>query len=154
MSNETTLLSINGEVLQPLDLTRAELHALPYREIDNFPIVCATTHTVLNVVTQARGVSLPSLLRLAQPDKGASKSIYRASLYVTVAASDGYCCLFSWHELMNTPLGEGVIVLYQQAGQALPALSLLATGDIYTAPRSMREVSTVTVGRLHSCRMG
>ncbi len=148
MSSDTPLLSVTGEVLQAQSLNRAELQALPYREIHNFPVVCATTHSVLNVITQARGVSLSSLLKLAQPDRGESKSIYRALLYVTVAASDGYRCLFSWHELMNTPTGDGALVLYQQEGQDLATLSLLVTSDIYSAPRSMRGVSAITVGRL------
>lgn len=148
MSNETALLTVTGEVLQPLSLTRSALQALPWREVRNFPVVCATTHRVLSVITQARGVSLPTLLNLAQIDQGSSKSIYRALLYVTVAASDGYRVLFSWHELMNTPTGEGTLVLYQQDEHALPALSLLVTSDIYSAPRSMREVNAINVGRL------
>jgi hypothetical protein len=148
MKSETSILQVTGAVHNPLRLSNHDLLALPWREIHQFPIVCATTQQVLDIVPNARGVPLSVLLRQAQPDQGAAKSIYRALLYVVVSAQDGYRCLFSWHELMNTAHGDSALLLYRQAQQLLPSPSLLVTSDIYTAPRAMRNVAQIEVMRL------
>lgn len=148
MKLETPVLQVTGAVRNSLHLSINELRALPWREVHQFPIVCATKQQVLNVLPSARGVPLSVLLRQAEPDQGAAKSIYRALFYITVSAQDGYCCLFSWHELMNTAHGDSALLLYSQAQTLLPSLSLLVTSDIYTAPRFMRDVSHIEVVRL------
>jgi len=94
-----------------------------------------------------RGVRLTALL-----DAAGMQSLPRAvckRLVIAALAGDGYACLFTWHELYNTPVGEGAIVMVEQDGVALPpsagGLQLVSLGDLRLGPRQASAVNRIEV---------
>ncbi len=74
------------------------------------------------------------------------------NLLVTVTATDGYRAHFTWVELTNTPVGDGVLLLFERDGQPLEpregAIALLSTADHRLGARHVRNVLRVEVRRL------
>jgi hypothetical protein len=60
--------------------------------------------------------------------------------------------LFSWAELINSPLGSGLVVAYDIDGARPPAnagsFALLARHDLATGPRHVRGLRSVEVHKL------
>jgi hypothetical protein len=66
------------------------------------------------------------------------------TLLVTATATDGYRAVFTWAELSNTPIGEGVLVVYERDGQPLEAregrIALQSTADFRLGARHVRNL--------------
>lgn len=81
----------------------------------------------------------------AQPMSDRKQSI------VSVVAKDGYRCLFTWHELYNTTVGEGVVLVVEEDGLAfdpdLGGLHLVSLGDLKLGPRQALAVCGIEVRR-------
>lgn len=135
---QTALLEVRGEVQQPLLLSRADLIALSRRD-------CAEQRTVTQDGKEAQlairyqGVPLKELLDRAGLKPG-RRDIRKAIVLLT--AKDGYQASFSWGELYNSALGDGVIVVLSQASDelldtdGLPGLRSLQ--DTRPGPRHVR----------------
>jgi hypothetical protein len=42
-------------------------------------------------------------------------------MFIVVSAKDGYKVVFFWQEIMNTPVGGGVLILIERDGKPLDA---------------------------------
>lgn len=95
----------------------------------------------------ARGVRLAHLIEQAGLTEAAR--VDWKNLLVTVTATDGYRAMFTWAELINTPAGQDVLVLFERDGQPLDAregrMAVLATGDLRLGPRHVRNAMLVEV---------
>lgn len=139
------LLELRGQVHQSLSLGRAELLSLKRRDYSE-------QRTVLQDGKQAQltvryqGVPLTELLDRAGlvPDR---RAIRKAVVLLT--AKDGYQASFSWGELYNSSLGDGVFVVLRQGDEelldtdGLPALRSLQ--DTRSGPRHVRWLTRVDV---------
>ena len=71
---------------------------------------------------------------------------------MVATGNDGYRALFSWHELFNAPLGEGVIVVLAKDGLPLGddegELCLVSARDERPGPRRVRYLKSVDVRRI------
>ena len=139
------LLEVVGAVQQPLALDRAQLLALPRKEYtENRTVVQDGRETTLTLRYQ--GVPLRTLLD--QAGLMADRRAVRKAV-VLLTAKDGYQASFSWGELYNSGLGEGVVVLLRQGNDelldtdGLPALRSLQ--DLKPGPRHVRWLTTVKV---------
>jgi hypothetical protein len=69
------------------------------------------------------------------------------TLVVVATATDGYRAVFSWPEIANTPVGDGVLVLFERDGQPLPAregaIALLSTTDRVLGARHVRNLMRI-----------
>jgi hypothetical protein len=131
-------LEVSGRVNQPLLMSRADLLALARRDY-------AEQRTVIQdgkeaqVSIRYQGVPLKTLLDRAgiALDR---REVRKAMVLVT--AKDGYQASFSWGELYNSGLGDGVIVVLRQGEDelldvdGLPALRSLQ--DLRSGPRHVR----------------
>lgn len=139
------LIEVGGQVERPLALSRADLQALARRDYTD-------TRTVTQDGKQAQlairyqGVPLKELLDRAglKPDR---REIRKAVVLLT--AKDGYQASFSWGELYNSALGDGVILVLRQdatellEADGLPALRSLQ--DLRSGPRHVRWVTRIDV---------
>ncbi|EIJ41091.1 sulfite oxidase-like oxidoreductase [Beggiatoa alba B18LD] len=141
------LLQISGEVETPLILDFDALQELPHYEVHNFPIVCATTKTVLAVTQHFKGVLLRDLLAQAVL-KTSNKPLYRQPIYIAARAVDGYTAMFTWHEIFNARGGDSVYVIHTCEYEPLAQLMLLCTSDVYSAPRWVRNLNRIEVKQL------
>jgi len=138
-------LVVAGQVVQPLALGRAELLALPRRDYtEQRTVVQDGKEIKLGMAYQ--GVPLTLLLDRAglKPDR---RDLRRAVVLLT--ARDGYQASFSWGELYNSSLGDGVIVVLRQGSDelldsdGLPALRSLQ--DLRPGPRHVRWLQRIEV---------
>lgn len=142
-SAQTALLEITGEVRNPLALNRVDLLALARTDYSE-------QRTVLQDGKKAQlgiryqGVPLTSLLDRAgpMPDR---RAIRKAIVLLT--ARDGYQASFSWGELYNSALGDGVFVVLRVQNEelldsdGLPALRSLQ--DTRSGPRHVRWLTRI-----------
>lgn len=140
-----TLLRVVGAVQTPLAFTREQLQALRWRDHAEEREVQQNGRAV-KLAVRYQGLPLRELLDQAvlTPDRHA---VRRAIVLLT--ARDGYRVSFSWGELYNSPLGEGVILVRLQDGRdlieadGLPALRSLY--DTRSGPRHVRWLERVEV---------
>jgi DMSO/TMAO reductase YedYZ molybdopterin-dependent catalytic subunit len=139
------LLRVDGAVQTPLALTREQLEALPWRDYAESREVQQDGRTV-RLGVRYQGYPLRDLIDRAglAPDRRA----VRHSV-VLLSARDGYRVSFSWGELFNSALGEGVILVRSQDGRdlisadGLPALRSLQ--DTRSGPRHVRWLERIEV---------
>jgi DMSO/TMAO reductase YedYZ molybdopterin-dependent catalytic subunit len=139
------LLRVTGAVQTPLELTREQLQGLRWRDYAEEREVQQGGQAV-KLAVRYQGFPLRELLDRAvlTPDRHA---IRRAVVLLT--ARDGYRASFSWGELYNSSLGEGVILVRTQDGRdlieadGLPALRSLY--DTRSGPRHVRWLERVEV---------
>jgi DMSO/TMAO reductase YedYZ molybdopterin-dependent catalytic subunit len=140
-----SLLRVDGAVQTPLALTREQLEALPWRDYAERREVQQDGRTV-QLGVRYQGYPLRDLIDRAglSPDRHALR---RAVVLLT--ARDGYRVGFSWGELYNSALGEGVILVRSQDGRdlisadGLPALRSLQ--DTRSGPRHVRWLERIEV---------
>ncbi len=138
-------LEVTGRVKQPLLLSRADLLTLARRDY-------AEQRTVVQdgkeaqVSIRYQGVPLKALLDRAAITLD-RREIRKAVVIAT--AKDGYQASFSWGELYNSGLGDGVIVVLRQGDDelldvdGLPALRSLQ--DLRSGPRHVRWLQRIEV---------
>jgi hypothetical protein len=73
-------------------------------------------------------------------------------LAVIAGASDGYKVVFSWSEIFNSPLGDGIIVFFERDGAPLDDaeghIAMLSAKDTRTGPRHVKWLQTIVVTKI------
>lgn len=108
-------LIITGLVANPLNLSRAEIAAMPKSTV-NAAIICVDFPGTIVAQGNWTGVKLRTLLEAAKPLAGAIK--------VAFYANEGY----STDLRVETVMRDDVIVAYEKDGEALNALRLVVPG--------------------------
>lgn len=146
--NYSDSLDIVGDLPHARHLDRAALLEMARTDVGPATIECYSGRHIRDV-GQQRGVLLTELLDIA-----GMKGLPRAQckqLVIAVHAADGYVCLFTWHELYNSPIGQGAMLVVEQDGEVLPAsaggLQLLSLGDLRLGPRRAVAVRRIEVRR-------
>jgi len=71
---------------------------------------------------------------------------------VVATASDGYKAVFSWAELFNTAIGDGVLIVYERDGKPLAddegRIALVSLKDTRPGPRHVKWLSSIAVERV------
>lgn len=100
--------------------------------------------------TTVRGVRLAPLIeRLGL--RAAARAEWK-NLWVTVTATDGCRAQFSWVELVNSPIGDGVLLIFERDGQPLDTregrIALLSSADFRLGARHVRNALRVEVRQI------
>jgi DMSO/TMAO reductase YedYZ molybdopterin-dependent catalytic subunit len=144
----TTTLEVRGKVAIPLTLSVADLGKFPVHRVDDARVVRAPG-SASEVVRQFAGCLLRNVLNAAK-----LKEDNRLDLRKTIVAtaSDGYKAVFSWAELFNTAIGDGVLVVYERDGAPLGndegRIALISLKDTLPGPRHVKWLSAIEVIRL------
>ncbi len=142
---QPALLEVRGEVQTPLALSRADLLALTRRDYAEQRTVTQDGKEA-QLAIRYQGVPLRELLDRAGLKPG-RRDIRKAIVLLT--AKDGYQASFSWGELYNSALGDGVIVVLRQGSDelldidGLPGLRSLQ--DTRSGPRHVRWLIRIEV---------
>ncbi|CAN7275812.1 MULTISPECIES: molybdopterin-dependent oxidoreductase [unclassified Variovorax] len=141
-------LEVAGAVRQQLRLDAAALAAFPAAEIGQFTQSRSGQGTETR--SSVRGVKVSALVAragLAAPGRNDWKT-----LVVVATATDGYRALFSWPEISNTAVGEGVLVLFERDGKALDEregrIALISAADHRLGARHVRNLMRIEVRAL------
>ena len=117
--------------------------------MEGYVILCGSGK-VKDVPRTVAGVLLRDLLDEAQIRLDEHEDPNRT--YIVATGNDGYKALFSWHELFNSPVGEGVLIALTKDGKPLGdgegRLCLVSTRDERPGPRRIRYLSSVDVRRI------
>ena len=145
----TQTLTVGGRVKIGLTLSPQALKAFPVQAPPEIAVKGRKGET-LRVLKGYSGVKLTDLLdkaTLVAPDPNDLKKTI-----VVAIASDDYKAVFSWNELYNTSVGDGVLVLYAKEGKPLAddegRIALISINDIGTGPRHVRWLKAVEVRKI------
>ena len=145
----TESLTISGNVEHPLRLTVADLKKHPQIEVGESRLTCQSgaDHGKLE---NYKGVRLRDLIEEAKVLAPSHNDVKKTIVIAT--ASDDYKVVFSWNELFNSVLGEGVIVFFEKDGLPLGddegRIALISNQDIRTGPRHVKWLKTVEIRKI------
>ena len=113
-------------------------------DIDSKPVVCASGETKAQASTYS-GVLLRQIVD-GLPLEIQNKSDFN-SIVITVIAGDNYQVNFTYNELFNTSIGDGVMISYAKDSKAIAdkELVLLSANDIKTGPRNVKNIKEIRV---------
>ena len=133
----STRLDVGGAVRKTLSLSVEDLRALAQRrgkaEAGGYG-----------------GIRLTDLLEEADTRQDERHALRRT--YVVAIATDGYQAVFSWGELFNTPVGQGVLVAFERDAQPLRDgeghIALVSTADNRIGVRHVKWLTRIDVRRV------
>jgi DMSO/TMAO reductase YedYZ molybdopterin-dependent catalytic subunit len=141
----TRSLAITGGVERKLDIGAEELAKRPAAQI-----VALQLPGKEGGRSTVRGVRLRDLVDEAKVVTRDHHTVKK--LVLIAAASDGYKVVFTWSELFNTPVGDGVLVLFERDGKPLGPnegpLALISAKDLRTGPRHVKWLQSVEVRQI------
>jgi len=145
----TTHVDVSGEVQHNLSLNVEDLRALAARK--GGPIVATKVASELpQAYRDYTGMRLTDVLEEAGILREERHALRRT--YVVATASDGYKAIFSWGELYNSPVGRGVLVVYERGGVALDEgeglIALVSLSDERVGPRHVKWLGRIEVHRV------
>ncbi|WP_242404484.1 molybdopterin-dependent oxidoreductase [Janthinobacterium agaricidamnosum] len=145
----TQSITVSGQVEQGLTLTVQDLRQFPARQVTDVPSA-GKGGADMGKSRHFKGVLLRDILdqaKLAAPTHNDAKK-----LYIVATASDGYQAVFSWGEIFNAPLGDGVLVLYEQDGKPLDdgegKIAMISSKDTRTGPRHVKWLKSISVRKV------
>jgi DMSO/TMAO reductase YedYZ molybdopterin-dependent catalytic subunit len=148
-SRVTTTLAVRGNVSKPMTLSVADLGKFSVLRIDDTRVVRAQGGAV-EAARHFAGCLLRDVLNAAKLTESDRHDLRRTIIVAT--ASDGYKAVFSWAELFNSVIGDGVLVVYERDGVPLGndegRIALLSLKDTRPGPRHVKWLATIDVVRV------
>lgn len=145
----TTRITVQGAVEHPLSLSVADLKQFPQQRVASMPLVCQTGAN-MGTLENFKGVSLRDILDRAAIRAPEHNDVKK--MVVIATASDGYKVVFSWSELFNSPIGDGVIVFFEKDGQPLAddegRIAMVSGKDTRTGPRHVKWLQSIEVRKV------
>ncbi|HMN68949.1 MAG TPA: molybdopterin-dependent oxidoreductase [Bdellovibrionales bacterium] len=142
------ILKITGQVKKPVQYSVKDLKTLPSVSLKELMIVSKKGARALK---ELKGVSVKTLIDRAEIISKTSGDSKKVLLVAT--ATDGYQALFSWNEVFNSPLGEGVLVIYEQGGRPVPdsegEFLLVSAKDYMTGSRHVKWLTSIDVRKIN-----
>lgn len=133
----STRLEVGGAVRKTLSLSVEDLRTLAQRRGPAAAVGYG-------------GIRLTDLLEEADIRQDERHALRRT--YVVAIASDGYQAVFSWGELFNTPVGQGVLVAFERDAQPLRdgegRIALVSTADNRIGVRHVKWLTRIEVRRV------
>lgn len=146
----TKTLSVKGHVEQPLNVTVAQLGKdFPLHQEGKVTLICQSGENK-GELENFKGVLLTDILQKANIISREHNELKKIVIIAT--ASDDYKAVFSWNELFNSPIGEGVLVFFEKDGQPLNdfegRIAMVSSKDTRTGPRHVRWLKEIEVVRI------
>lgn len=145
----TNRISISGAVENKLVLSVGDLRKFPPQQIGQIPVVCQTGANV-GKLENLKGVLLRDILEKASVVSTSHNDVKKMAVIAT--ASDGYKVVFSWSEIFNSPIGDGVIVFFEKDGLPLAddegRIAMVSSKDIRTGPRHVKWLQGIEVRKI------
>ncbi len=115
-------------------------------EVKDLLVACGSGEPKGNIAA-CRGVLLTDIL--GQAGVIVTEHNDTKKMFVTASSADGYTTVFSWQELFNTAVGEGVLVVLERDGSPVHhgqgQVDLLSARDYLTGPRYVKRLANLKV---------
>jgi DMSO/TMAO reductase YedYZ molybdopterin-dependent catalytic subunit len=142
-------VSVSGSVKQVLQLGVADLKRFPPQLIKDLSMTCLSGAD-MGKTGKLRGALLRDILNKAQLDAPGHNDVKR--MVVIATATDGYTVVFSWAEVFNNTVGDGIVVYYEKDGQALGNdeghIAMVSTSDTRTGPRHVKWLRSLEIRKV------
>jgi hypothetical protein len=133
-------------VEQASRITLKDLLAREMVEVSDLLVACGSGEPKGSIAS-CRGVLLTDILGEAGvivTDHNDTKK-----MFVVASSADGYTTVFSWQELFNTAVGEGVLVVLERDGSPVHhgqgQVDLISARDFLTGPRYVKRLANLKV---------
>lgn len=145
----TEQVTVTGVVKNPLTLDPDALRRFPPQQVGEVPLVCQSGAD-RGKLENFKGVRLIDILNKAEIVAPGHNDVKKLAIVAT--ASDGYKAVFSWNEIFNSPLGEGVMVFFEKNGKPLGdtdgRIAMVSSKDTRTGPRHVKWLQNIEVKRI------
>ncbi|HSY27604.1 MAG TPA: molybdopterin-dependent oxidoreductase [Burkholderiaceae bacterium] len=145
----TDNLVVNGAVEHVLTLSVDDLRTFPSQQVTEIALT-RQSGADAGKLENVKGVLLRNILDKAglvtHDHNDVKKTVIIAS------ASDGYKVVFSWSELYNSSLGDGVLVYFEKDGKPLADdeghIAMISGKDTRTGPRHVKWLQSIEVRKI------
>lgn len=144
----TTSFSVSGKIKSAKTFTLDEIRKLKTTAISDITI---TNHKgdVKGMAKGMEGVLLKDVLASVEIDAESPKVF--SEFYLVCIASDSYKVVYSWNELFNTNVGDGVFIVTSKAHQPGESLNenilMVSTYDLRTGRRYLKNLQEISIRR-------
>lgn len=144
--NQNCSLSVCGLVDKTRTFSLKELQSMDVIEVTDSLLACGSGEPK-GYIGQLRGVRLTDLINEVPVTISGHNDTKK--MYLIVSSSDGYTTVFSWQEVFNTEVGEGIMVLLERDGQAVHGgsgeVDLFSAKDFLTGPRYLKKLAQIEI---------
>lgn len=145
----TQSITVSGTVENVLTLSVADLRRFPPQQVGTVPLVCQTGAN-MGKLESLKGVRLRDILEKAVIKAPEHNDVKK--MVIIASASDGYKVVFSWTEVFNSALGDGVIVFFEKDAKPLGddegRIAMISTQDTRTGPRHVKWLKGIEVRKI------
>lgn len=145
----TERVSVTGAVQHALTLKVDDLRKFPPQQVGEMPLICQSGAN-MGKLENFKGVLLRDILNKAELVSREHNDFKK--LVIIATASDGYKAVFSWNELFNSKLGDGVLVFFEKDGKLLGddegRIAMVSSQDTRTGPRHVKWLQSIEVRRI------
>ena len=138
-------LLIAGRVNKEYSFSISELLAMEMVEFRDMLHACGSGEPK-GRIDRCRGVLLSDVLN--KVDVTITEHNDTKKMYLRMASDDGYSTVFSWQEIFNTQIGEGVIVILERDGKKVyeqGCVDLMSAKDFLSGPRYVKRLATIEI---------
>jgi hypothetical protein len=144
---EGNTVKITGRVREPVVLSMKDLCEMgEFEEVKDLMVICGTG-TPKGRIESCKGVLLENVIRKADVIKDGHNDTKK--MYIVASAPDGYKVVFSWQEIFNSPMGEGIMILTEKDGESFceknSELELISAQDYFTGSRIVKGLDNIEV---------
>lgn len=145
----TDSITVSGAVDNKLTLKVADLKAFPPQQISEVQLQGRSGATVGKLIN-VKGVRLRDILQKAVVSTKDHNDVKKT--VIIAGASDGYKVVYSWSEVFNSALGDGVIVYFEKDGAPLGddegRIAMISAQDLRTGPRHVKWLQSIEVKKI------
>ncbi len=138
-------LCVDGHVHQARSFSFRDLLAQDMIEAKDLLHACGTGEPKERI-GKCRGVLLTDVIGMVEVKIVGHNDTKK--MYLTASSDDGYITVFSWQEIFNTQVGEGVMIVLERDGKKVhggKSVDLLSANDFLTGPRYVKRLITLRV---------
>lgn len=140
------LFSITGRVHQDRDFALDELLGMDRTETGRQLLACGSGEPK-GYLEGCKGVLLTDIINQTEVITAGHNDTKK--MFLIASADDGYCTVFSWQELFNSTVGEGVMVILEKEGfkvfEKHGGVDLFSANDFLTGPRYVKNVKKIEI---------
>jgi len=137
---------IIGRVATPKAFNIEALHGMDPVESGDLPLNCGSGEPK-GRLGHCRGVLLSDIIN--KTDVLINDHNDTKKMFIIASSNDGYKTIFSWQEIFNTSVGDGVMVLFEKDGKPLHGgtgpVDLLSAKDYLSGPRYVKQLACIEI---------
>jgi hypothetical protein len=140
---------LSGRLEKIYTVTIEDLLAMDTVEVKDLLVACGSGDPK-GRINHIRGILLADIINKANviiKDHNDTKR-----MFIIASSDDGYATVFSWQEIFNTAVGEGIIVLLEKDGKIVYEghgnVDLLSAKDFLTGPRYVKRLANIEIKML------